>query len=113
MLRNLFTPNTAQSIPPREGDLYKSITIYGNTFEIRYGFYEDVDRQYDPVAIYPDFTETPVYTDEGFPFVTQMQDTCRHYIGKDMEDSCGSCVYFQKSADLFGLCTCETRRKQQ
>ena len=113
MLRNLFTPNTAQNITPREGELYKAITIDGHTFEIYYGFYEEVDRRYDPIAIYPDFTKEPVYTDAGIPFATQMQDICRCYIGEHGEDGCGSCAYFKKSTDLFGLCTCEQRRKQK
>ena len=28
----------------KEGDLYKVITIYGKTFELYYGYYEEKDR---------------------------------------------------------------------
>ncbi len=111
MLRKLFSPSTAQSTAPREGDLYKIVTLHGKTFEIRYGYYEEIDRQYEPVAIYPDFIKAPMYTDDGIPFATQMQDICQHFFGKETDDCCGGCAHFQKSTDLFGLCTCETRRK--
>lgn len=111
MLQEIFTPNTVRSTPPREGDLYKKVWVHGKVFEIRYGYYEEIDRQYEPVAVYPDFLSQPLYTAEGIPFATQMQDVCQHYSGKADEDCCGGCTHFQKSTDLFGLCTCETRRK--
>ena len=36
---------------PKEGDLYRLIELHGKAFEIRYGYYEDIDRQYDPMEI--------------------------------------------------------------
>ena len=44
---------------PKEGDLYRFIELHGKAFEIRYGYYEDIDRQYDPMEIYPDFLKNP------------------------------------------------------
>lgn len=111
MLRKLFTPITAQDPAHREGELYKVIAVHGRSFEIRYGYYEDIDRQHEPIAIYPDFIKKPIYTDDGIPFATQMQDICEHYSGNAGEDCCSGCAHFQKSAELLGLCTCETRRK--
>ncbi len=56
MFRQL-TGIKSNSSPPREGDLFKIIELHGATFEIRYGYYEDIDRKYDPVVIYPDFVK--------------------------------------------------------
>ncbi len=112
MLRALFTPNTANHTPPQEGDLYKVVECQGKTFEIRYGYYEEIDRQYEPVAIYPDFLQEPMYTGDGIPFATQMQDVCPHYSGSEPDDCCGGCDHFQKDTDLFGLCTCKLRRNE-
>ena len=64
---------------PKEGDLYREIELWGRSFEIRYGYYEEIDRQYDPMEIYPDFLQNPVYTEEGYPFVTLMQEPCQHF----------------------------------
>ena len=48
----------------KEGDLYKVITAYGRSFEIKYGYYEEIDRKnpnVEPMEIYPNFIEKPVY----------------------------------------------------
>ena len=98
----------------KEGDLYGKITVYGKTFEIYYGYYEEFERNSiynDPVPIYPNFKENPEYTDEGYPVVTEMQAACEHYSGSDHEDSCGQCKSFKKGDRLFGLCESAKRRK--
>jgi hypothetical protein len=100
----------------KEGDLYKVINTFGKTFELYYGYYEEQDRygKYnEPIEIYPDFRKNPIYTDDGLPFVTAMQDTCEHYIKiKDTTDRCIDCKYYQKGEELFGLCKCKARYKK-
>ena len=42
----------------RDGDLYKTVTVHGKTFELRYGYYEEYERESlfsEPIPIYPDF----------------------------------------------------------
>ena len=102
---------------PLEGDLYQNVTAFGKTFELRYGYYEECDRQSplcDPVPLYPDFRRDPLYTEDGTPFVTAMQDACIHYKGDapPTEDTaCVECRYFRQGSDRFGLCTCETNKQ--
>ncbi len=98
----------------REGDLYQVLTVEGENFEIRYGFYEEMDRisKYnDPIPIYPDFLENPQYNNEGYPFVTEMQDTCEYFKGKMLVDICCGCSHFEKGDDLIGICRCEKKKK--
>ena len=98
--------------PPREGDLYKNIELHGAVFEIRYGYYEDIDRKYDPVEIYPDFIKNPVYTNEGYPFITLMQSPCEHFeiTGNNSDADCGSCKYMERGDELIALCKCPKRK---
>lgn len=108
MFTTLFAHDTGQA-SPREGDLYKQVTVAGKTFELFYGYYEEFERygKYnDPIPIYPNFIAKPEYTDDGIPFVTKMQDICQHYQGKATGDSCAQCAHFQKGDDLIGLCRC-------
>ncbi len=93
----------------QEGMLYKEITVFDKTFKIYYGYYDEKDRtgKYnDPVPIFPNFKVKPLYTDEGYPFVTHMQDACEWYSGNIKTESCYSCAYFQQGEDLIGLCKC-------
>ncbi len=96
----------------KEGDLYKIVTTFGKTFELRYGYYEECDRQSpfcEPVIIYPDFTRNPLYTDKGEPFVTMMQDACESYKGsakRTPDTICEECKYFRQGEEWFGICTC-------
>lgn len=109
MFTNLFIQDAGHPNPPKEGDLYKEVTVGGKTFRLVYGYYEDFERESrfnDPIPIYPDFIKTPHFTDQGIPFVTAMQDICKHYSGKKDSDSCSECVHFQKGEELFGFCHC-------
>ena len=93
---------------PSEGDLYEQVSVYGKTFEIYYGYYEEFEKNSiynDPVPIYPDLISSPEYDDDGNRIVTQMQIACEKYSGSLDEDSCGKCVHFKKGHKLFGLCT--------
>ena len=98
----------------KEGDLYKVITTHGLTFELRYGYYGECDRKYEPNVIYPDFLKEPVYTDSGEPFVTMVQDACKSYKGqakRTPDTSCAECKYFQHGEDWIGVCTCSKNRR--
>ena len=102
---------------PKEGDLYKVVTTFGKTFELRYGYYEECDRQSplcEPIVIYPDLLRAPVYTDEGMPFVTMMQDACKSYKGEAKctpDTTCAECKYFQRGEEWFGICTGPRNKK--
>ena len=106
-------PNPA----PREGDRYKTVTTFGQTFELRYGYYCERDRQNplcEPAVIYPDFTSVPLYTETGEPFVTMMQDACPNYQGetdKTPDTTCSECEYFERGEDWLGICTCPKNKK--
>ena len=111
MFTQFFARSTAPPAP-KEGDLYKELTVFGKTFEIRYGYYEDFERQHhEPMAIYPDFVKHPEFTEEGYAFVTAMQDICDHYRGDPGGDTCGECIHFQKGEDLVGLCHCPHKKR--
>ena len=93
---------------PSEGALYKIVTTFGKTFELRYGYYGEIDRGEPPDVIYPDFRAHPVYAESGEPFVTRMQDACRRFRGQGprTEDStCAECRHFRRGEEWFGLCT--------
>lgn len=108
-------PPTATS--PKEGDLFKTIFLEGVSFDIRYGFYEDRDRHTqfaEPMPLYPDFTRSPVYTPEGVPFVTAIQDICKHFIGKqDINSVCGDCAAYRHGDELIGTCSCPNNKLTQ
>ena len=114
LIQNDFPPT---ELPHKEGDLYKVITTFGRTFELRFGYYEECDRQNplcNPVVIYPDFQKEPVYTEAGAPFVTMMQDACKSYHGdakRTPDTTCAECTYFQRGEEWFGVCSC-TKNKQ-
>ena len=104
---------------PKEGDLYRIVTTFGKTFELRYGFYEEKDRQNPlckPAVIYPDFVKAPIFTDYGNPFVTMMQDACDHYKGNTKPTSdttCADCKYFERGEEWFGICKCQLQKKNE
>lgn len=90
-----------------EGELYKTVCTFGKSFELRYGYYDDIDRNHPPDVIYPDFKKTPVFTDAGEPFVTMMQDACRGFRGAEERTSdttCADCEHFLRGEEWFGIC---------
>lgn len=101
---------------PREGDLFKVIQLRGKTFDIRYGYYEERDRNYryaEPMEIYPDFLKHPEYTEDGFPFVTAIQEPCIHFDGKKHDNiTCEECSHYLHGEELIGICTCPKNRKE-
>ena len=105
-----------QRTEPREGDLYRSVEVFGKRFELRYGYYEDKDRRGAPDVIYPNFIRDPIYTDDGRPFVTMMQDACRRYLGNvdSGDDSiCGDCKYYEHGEEWLGVCDCIHNRRRR
>ena len=117
MYKNLLQSDT-EPVPvvPKEGELFKIIQLYGKTFEIRYGFYEEKDRHNqfaEPVEIYPDFIKQPQYTDEGTPFITAIQNPCVYFKGKQDENStCEDCSHYQHCEELLAICRCPQNQKQ-
>ena len=115
MLSNDIEHEILKRSSHREGELYKIISAYGVTFKIYYGYYSEEDRQnpyVEPMEMYPNFKENPIYTDEGIPFVTAMQERCPHYDGESDEDStCYQCTYYKKCDELLGICLCKPKRK--
>lgn len=104
--------------PPREGDHYKTVKLYGKRFELFYGYYEDCDRQNplcDPIPIYPDFKKEPMYTDDGQPFITVVQDSCELFSGIEGymdESTCAECEHFQLGEDWIGICKCPQNQER-
>lgn len=96
----------------KEGDLYKTVIFQGKIFTLFYGYYEPYERNHtEPIPIYPDFIKKPLYNDEGYPIVTQMQMLCEYGNSKFSDGFCADCRYFQKGTDLFGLCLCQNNKK--
>lgn len=98
-----------------EGELYKKVELHGRTFTLYYGYYDECDRRNplcEPIVIYPDFTKEPIYTDDGEPFVTMMQDACENYRGisaPTSDTTCAECKFFKRGEEWFGICTCRAR----
>lgn len=100
----------------KEGELYGIVTVYGNTFEIYYGYYEDFERESrwcEPVPVYPDLRAEPKYTDRGERIVTEMQAACEAYDGTPSADRCGLCSHFERGAELFGICKHTHKKGEQ
>ena len=97
----------------KDGDLYKVVTIHGEIFELRYGYYEEFERSIgDPIPIYPDLRRSPRYTKDGYPFVTQMQELCEYGASKFSVGCCAVCRYFRDGEELFGICICPENRRR-
>lgn len=113
MFAALLETDTRQK--PREGELFKVITAHGKTFEIRYGYYEEADRHTrfaEPIPLYPDFIARPQHTADGIPFVTEIQNICEYFIGKQDENStCGDCALYQHCDELLGICACPENKQ--
>ena len=100
----------------REGDLYRTIELHGKTFHIYYGYYDERERSSrwsEPIPIYPSFKNAPQYTNEGYAFVTGIQDVCERFIGRSTENGCHGCRYYEEGEDLIGVCKCEQNKKKQ
>ncbi|MBE7065528.1 MAG: hypothetical protein E7384_06945 [Ruminococcaceae bacterium] len=99
---------------PKEGDLYKEITISGHIFELRYGYYEEYERQNGPpVVIYPDLEKEKIFTEDGYRIVSQVQDSCEYYKTETLpaEEWCSDCIYFFYEEKEIGVCRNENKRE--
>jgi len=111
MLKDIISQGCSTN-SPKEGELYKSVSVKGKIFDLYYGYYEEFERGHnDPMPIYPDLKKSPHYTEDGLLIVTGMQDICSHYNGSDDGDSCIQCAYFEKCEELFGICGCPKNKK--
>ena len=115
--RSAWQPPPEEKKPHKEGELYKVLTAFGREFALYYGYYEDIDRHSkyaEPTEIYPDFIKHPIFTEDGYPFVTAIQNPCAHYKKeRNTTDKCVDCIYFKKGEELFGLCTCPQNQRNQ
>lgn len=100
---------------PREGDIHEVVCVGGHTFTIRYGYYAESERHtIDPIPIYPCFESQPLYTSDGFPLITRIQDACEHYLSSDGNAGdgwCADCIFCGREHDEIGICQCAHRRK--
>lgn len=99
----------------KEGELYRVITVANTRFEIRYGFYAEIERlHWDPMPIFPDFKETPCYTEDGYGFASADQEICEHFKPRPRVSSegwCNDCTHFEVGEEFIGICRCEKRKK--
>ena len=85
----------------------------GDTCEVLFFYDTQCERHFGE---YPDFEETPRYTENGWPWVTAMQDGCPHGINRYSQEErcldCGSCQFFrqEQQSDLVGICSNEKQR---
>lgn len=95
--------------PPKEGELYKIITIGNHSFELRFGYYADFERiNSEPVVIYPNLSEKRLYDIYGYRIVTAIQDPCDCYevhTRKTREDCCNDCIHYADHNEGIGVCT--------
>ncbi len=99
-----------KAVIPCEGDLYKVIEVDNNTFQILYGYYEESERdRVEPLPVFPDLKENPVYTSDGKPIVTAIQEPCEYYISKNenrSEEWCGDCISYLDADKEISICGC-------
>ncbi len=112
-----FQSDQSDMVRPQEGALFKVIDLYGFQFPLYYGYYDETERE-NPASelmpIYPDFVKEPLHTADGFPFVTKMQDPCKHYQGKaGSNNDCAECAYYQHGDELLGICICPKNKRNE
>ncbi len=100
-------PNT--KTVPKEGDLYKTVTIDQYVFELRYGYYAEADRAADePVVIYPEIS-SQLYTKEGYRIVSAVSEACHRYTTEEntnRDGCCVDCIYYMPPGEDIGVCRC-------
>ena len=101
---------------PKEGDIYRVYTVDGHTFEIKYGYYSENERgRVEPLPVFPDLVDSPVYTASGMPVTTRLQSPCRHYQSCDPErpdEWCDDCIHYESVHGEFGLCRSSQRKRE-
>ena len=91
------------------------ILVGGREFRL-YSAFDDTEGEY--TLQYPDFSETPAYTDEGRPFSTAAREGCPQQKpkipGDEPPGDCGGCGWFHREQtpwDIIGICMCESLRR--
>ena len=113
-----FLAYEEQAEPPSEGELYRMLEIEGISLPIYYGYY-DREREHkilDPMPVFPNLSESPIYTSSGFPLVNADQPVCECFSPKPAiseEGWCNDCVYLELYDPALGVCRCEYNRKKQ
>ena len=91
---------------PAEGDLYDVFIVGGHTIPVYYGYMDEGDKKSEItpgdhiLPVTPDFLKNPLYDKDGYPIVTDIQDTCEHYAPEspdEPEDWCRDCRFFPKN----------------
>ncbi len=95
----------------REGDLYKLIVIEDKSFEIRYGYNADYERENngEPIPVLPDLTKELHYSQSGKRIVTFVQSPCIHFemrCSNNDNDCCGDCSYYANNKEMIAPCEC-------
>lgn len=101
-------------INPHEKKLHEILRVGGREFPI----YIECDELGDETPNYPDFTmDSPVYTEEGWPFARSISSACQYWKPFSSESSyissCGVCRWLslESNNDLIGICMCESRKQ--
>ena len=101
----------------KEGELYTTVSCYGYSFELRYGYYEETDRATgEPVIIYPDLQNNRFFDDRGNPLVTAIQSSCEFYEATDKtqpEECCSDCIFYSDSKNEIDVCLCPERNNNK
>ena len=90
---------------------HKIFRVGGKEFHL-YKKYDDCLKE--TILDYPDFEETPEYTNEGRPFSTSAQESCPNANSRDPDShdpsDCGGCMFFHRNEQyaLSGF-ACATR----
>jgi len=99
---------------PDQGISFKVYRVGGREFSVHQAHDELNNELY---TVYPDFEESPEYTDEGRPFATAGQESCSHCKATATSDpipkDCGGCGWFYRETsplDIIGICLCEELR---
>ena len=97
-----------------EKHLHKLYQVGGRSFAVYLEYDEQMGESY---PAYPDFEASPVYTEEGYPFATAVQESCPHVKVKSlkatMPSDCGDCAWLYREHtpyDPIGICMCDARR---
>ena len=98
----------------QEGDIYEVLSVDGETFEIRYGYYEDFERENsEPIPIYPDLAKTVIFGTSGKRIVTHMQEPCSYFhpvSEEGTERCCGCCQFYPANRQMINACECKYTR---
>ncbi len=90
---------------------FQTFHLDGIQVKIKFTFDSETNMY---IGDYPDFEETPLYSQNGHPVVTSVRDNCPHHSSGGKFADCGSCKFFtpESKNDLIGFCSNEALKKQ-